>query len=165
MRQPSPLRSRRAALLVTALVGSACGSQSGESATPSRGATATTAAEATSVAVTASASLAETPRPTALATAPPELIGRWRAAVGQGEFVTLTIDAGRYLTGGPFGAASGGITVEGDVITFLKSTQCDGTGAYRWSLDGDSLHLESIGTDECPGRAFALADQTYTRVK
>jgi hypothetical protein len=165
MEQPSPLRSLRAALLVTALVGSACSSQSGGSAAPSRGATATTTAEATSVAVTAFTSFAETPRPTALATAPPELIVRWRAAVGQGEIVILTITAAGYATGGGFGPASGSITVEGDVITFLKSDQCDGMGAYRWSIDGDSLHLESIGPDDCLGRAHALADQTHTRVK
>ena len=84
--------------------------------------------------------------------------------VGQGEVVILTVDEVRYSTGGPFGPASGSISVEGDVITFFKSTECDGMGAYRWTIEGDSLLLESIGSDDCPGRAHALAGETYTRL-
>lgn len=61
---------------------------------------------------------------------------------------------------------SGRVEAEGDVLTF--TARCAGTpfeavGRYRWTLEGDTLHLDMIGKDECGGRRSILDDATYER--
>ena len=55
--------------------------------------------------------------------------------------------------------------MKGDEITFRGSPnpQCPGGGTYRWSIDGDKLHLEPVGTDPCPFQAEWAGNRTYTR--
>ena len=61
---------------------------------------------------------------------------------------------------------SGKVEAEGDVLTFTSN--CAGSsettvGRYRRTLEGDKLHLEMIGKDQCGGRGDLLADATYER--
>ena len=61
---------------------------------------------------------------------------------------------------------NGTVEAEGDVLTF--TAVCDGSpfegvGRYRWTLEGDTLHLDMIGNDECSGRQSILDDATYER--
>jgi hypothetical protein len=61
---------------------------------------------------------------------------------------------------------SGKVEAEGDVLTFTAicgGTAFEGVGRYRWTLEGDTLHLDMIGNDECSGRQSILDDATYER--
>jgi hypothetical protein len=61
---------------------------------------------------------------------------------------------------------SGDVEAEGDVLTFTSicgGSNVEGTGRYRWTLEGDTLHLDLIGKDECGGRSAVLEDATYER--
>jgi hypothetical protein len=52
------------------------------------------------------------------------------------------------------------------VLTFTAvcgGTAFEGVGRYRWTLEGDTLHLDMIGNDECSGRQTILDDATYER--
>jgi len=75
----------------------------------------------------------------------------------------LTISEGSYSIA-RIGTGSGPINVDGDVIRFLNSSLCNGVGEYRWSIQGDSLDLNSVKADQCPGRADALDGRTYKRL-
>jgi hypothetical protein len=63
------------------------------------------------------------------------------------------------------GVSSGLIEVVGDKLTFSGSRdpQCPNGGTYRWSIDGDKLHFEPVGTDPCPFQAEWAGNKTYTR--
>jgi hypothetical protein len=61
------------------------------------------------------------------------------------------------------GGGNGLIEVEGDEITFFGSRDCPGRGTYRWSIEGDKLDLEPVGTDPCPFRYEWARSETYTR--
>jgi hypothetical protein len=61
------------------------------------------------------------------------------------------------------GGGRGRIEVEGDEITFSGSRQCPGSGTYRWSIEGDKLDLEPVGTDPCPFRFEWARKGAYTR--
>ena len=102
--------------------------------------------------------LASTP---ALA-APAELQGRWLAEIPDVAILTFTATT---FTISWLGGDSGRIEVEGDEITFRGSPnpQCPGGGTYRWSIEGDKLHLEPVGTDPCPFQAEWAGNRTYTR--
>ena len=70
----------------------------------------------------------------------------------------------------PSGAArvllrGSGLELEGDELTFSSrpNPQCPGSGTYQWSIEGDKLHLEPVGTDRCPFRVEWAANRTYTR--
>ena len=107
--------------------------------------------------------LSSTTAQTTAGSAPPELVGRWRAILAPGDSSVLTLSESSYSIA-RVGSGSGPITVDGDVIRFFRSSLCNGIGEYRWSIEGDLLRLESVEADECPGRADALDGQTYTRL-
>lgn len=95
---------------------------------------------------------------------PVELQGAWFLSTA-----TATNPIRYYLRetsyAGPFGH-SGKVEAEGDVLTFTSN--CGGSGEtgvgrYRWTLEGDNLHLEMIGKDQCGGRSSDFADATYER--
>jgi hypothetical protein len=119
--------------------------------------------------VSPSANAAPTSAPTnALAStpalaAPAELQGRWRAEIAQ-DVAILTFTPTTFTISW-LGAGSGRIEVERDEITFRGSPnpQCPPGGTYRWSIEGDKLHLEPIGTDPCPFQAEWAGNRTYTR--
>jgi hypothetical protein len=137
---------------------------SGQTPATPPGSTAT-AVEASRVSTIAAATPLATPAPAATPAfpAPAELIGRWRLELGPGDVSILTIAETRY-TIARLGIGQGRIAVRGDEIDFLKSNLCDGIGTYRWSIEGDALHLTPVGVDQCPGRADALWNKTYTRL-
>lgn len=92
---------------------------------------------------------------------PPQLYGTWRTTLG-GTQVTLTLrpdDTYRIHRG--VNAATGDIRIDGDRIDFFNSTLCQGTGEYRWRIEGDSLRFSSL-TEPCPGRAEALLNVRYS---
>jgi len=92
--------------------------------------------------------------------APPQLYGTWRTTLG-GTPVTLTLrpdDTYRIHRG--VSAGTGDIRIDGDRIDFFNSTLCQGTGEYRWQIEGDSLRFSSL-TEPCPGRAEALLNVRY----
>lgn len=115
----------------------------------------------------AAPSIAPTAAPTkALAStpalpAPAELQGRWRAVIAS-EVAILEFTATGYTISW-LGGGNGQIEVEGDEITFFGSRECPGRGMYRWSIAGDKLDLEPVGTDPCPFRFEWARSETYTR--
>ena len=93
--------------------------------------------------------------------APAELQGRWRAVVATAPSI-LEFTATNYTVSW-LGGGNGQIEVEGDEITFFGSGECPGRGTYRWSIEGDKLDLEPVGTDPCPFRYEWARTETYTR--
>jgi hypothetical protein len=162
-----PVAVGAAAILVAAIGGAVLldrDSQSGVGgppvATPS--ATPPTSAAPTIAATTApTKALGSTPA----LPAPAALQGRWRAEIAPGVAI-LTLTATTFTINW-LGFDSGRIEVEGDEITFTgtPNPQCPGPdgGTYRWSIEGDKLHLEPVGTDPCVFQADFLANRTYTR--
>ena len=155
--------SRVGILVLTAVLGlsvAACSGQASGTASPPP---ATVAPAPTSAAPT----IAPTTAPTeALAStpalpAPAELQGRWRAVIEAAPAV-LTFAATDYTIVWR-GGGNGQIEVEGDEITFSGSLDCPGDGTYQWSIEGDTLHLEPVGTDACPFRAEWARKGPYTR--
>jgi hypothetical protein len=39
----------------------------------------------------------------------------------------------------------------------------EGVGRYRWTLEGNALHLALVGHEECSGSSAILEDATYKR--
>jgi hypothetical protein len=105
---------------------------------------------------------AETPSPLPReSSTPAQLYGTWRTTLG-GTPVTLTLrpdDTYRIHRG--VSAGTGDIRIDGDRIDFFNSTLCQGTGEYRWQIEGDSLRFSSL-TEPCPGRAEALLNVRYS---
>lgn len=95
---------------------------------------------------------------------PPELRGIWQTRlVPSGERTDLTLtERGYAIARGP-NAGSGSVVVTAAEIRFFGGTICSGNGVYRWSLQGSSLRFTTVSED-CPGRAEALKDQTYQRI-
>ena len=95
--------------------------------------------------------------------APAELQGRWWADIPP-DVAILTFTATNFTIRW-LGGDSGRIEVEGDKITFRGSPnpQCPSGGTYRWSIEGDKLHLEPVGTDPCPFQTEWAGNKTYTR--
>ena len=108
-------------------------------------------------------SSAKAPAPTPARPAPAALQGRWRAEIAQ-DVAILTFTPTTFTITW-LGAGSGRIEVEGDEITFSGSRdpQCPDGGTYRWSIEGDKLHLAPVGTDPCPFQAEWAGNRTYTR--
>jgi hypothetical protein len=77
--------------------------------------------------------------------------------------VTLILSETRYVVSSPGHLANGSIAVRGDLIEFFGSTQCSGSGSYRWSLQGAALSFTGTGVDQCGDRGTALSGITYTR--
>lgn len=95
--------------------------------------------------------------------APAELQGRWRAEIAP-DVAILTFTATTFTISW-LGGDSGRIEVDGDEITFRGSPnpECPPGGTYRWSIEGDKLHLEPVGTDPCPFQTDWAGNRTYTR--
>jgi hypothetical protein len=112
-----------------------------------------------SIAATAS----RLPEPSLVDAAPAELVGSWRTKLDSGDELTLTLSDKSYrLRRGP-SSGSGRIAVRGDEIEFSGSNLCEGTGTYRWSIDGDRLTFTAFGpADPCGGRV--LDGQVYVRL-
>ena len=161
------VRRRRALrvfiLVLTAALGpwvAACSGQASGTASPppETVAPAPTSAPPTIAPTTAPT---KTLAPTPALPAPAALQGRWRAAIAPGVAILAFTATGYTQTW--LGGGSGRIEVEGDEITFSGSLECPGSGTYRWSIEGDKLHLEPVGTDPCPFRADWAGNRTYTR--
>jgi len=122
-----------------------------------------TVASATTSAATIAPTIAPTKAPASAPAlpAPAELQGRWRAVVATAPSI-LEFTATNYTVTW-LGGGNGRIEVEGDEITFFGSSDCPGRGTYRWSIDGDKLDLEPVGTDPCPFRLEWARSETYTR--
>jgi hypothetical protein len=97
---------------------------------------------------------------------PTQLQGTWFLSTATAaDPVRLYLRESSYLVSRG-GSHSGDVEAEGDVFTFTSvcgGSNVEGTGRYRWTLDGDTLHLELIGKDECGGRSAVLEDATYER--
>jgi hypothetical protein len=95
---------------------------------------------------------------------PVELQGTWFLSTA-----TATNPVRIYLRQTSYAAndgPSGKVEAEGDVLTFTSScggVNFEGVGRYRWTVEGDTLHLDMIGKDECSGRSAILDDATYER--
>ena len=64
------------------------------------------------------------------------------------------------------GSHAGEVEADGDVLKFTAicgGSNVEGVGRYRWTLDGNALHLDLMGRDECSGRSAILEDATYKR--
>lgn len=97
-------------------------------------------------------------------TAPAELVGSWVTQLDSGDKLTLTLTDKSYrLTRGP-NSGSGRISVRGGEIEFSLSNLCDGTGTYRWSINGDSLTFTAFGPADPCGGTRVLDGQVYVRV-
>jgi hypothetical protein len=103
-----------------------------------------------------------TPEPT-LASVPAELLGTWQADFGGGDVAILRIKERAYAITRE-GSATGRLEPDDGALLFSHSDLCTGEGRYAWTLEGDALHLESIGTDACPGRQKSLDGVTYVPV-
>ena len=106
---------------------------------------------------------AEARASTAVLPAPAELQGRWLAEIAP-DVAILTFTATNFTISW-LGGDSGRIEVDGDQITFRgrSNPECPSGGTYRWSIEGDKLHLEPIGTDPCPFQTEWAGNKTYTR--
>jgi len=96
---------------------------------------------------------------------PAALQGRWRAEIAPGVAILEFTPYGNFTIQWA-GAGSGRVEVDGDEITFSGSRdpqQCPDGGTYRWSIEGDKLHFEPVGTDPCPFQAQWAGNRTYTR--
>jgi hypothetical protein len=95
---------------------------------------------------------------------PVELQGTWFLSTA-----TATNPVRLYLRESSFAmpiGRSGTVEAEGDVLTFTAvcgGTAFEGVGRYRWTLEGDTVHLDMVGNDECSGRQSMLDDATYER--
>jgi len=154
---------RSSILVLTAVLGASVAACSGQAAGTASPPAETVAPAPTSAAPTIAPTTAptKTPEPTPALPAPAELQGRWRAVIEPGVAI-LAFTATGY-TQSWLGGGSGQIEVEGDEITFSGSLECPGSGTYRWSIEGDELYLEPVGTDPCPFRADWAGNRTYTR--
>lgn len=102
-----------------------------------------------------------TPAPDAV---PPELRGVWQTRlVPSGERTELALTERGYTVARGPNAASGSVVLTGADIRFFGGSVCNGNGVYRWSLQGGSLRFTTVSED-CPGRAEVLKDQTYQRI-
>ncbi len=133
----------------------ACGDD-GDGAVPTTAAGATTTIAAGSDGTTASTAPAH------------DLVGAWEVDVQPTaaiEHVVLRLTATGYRIDREGALGSGTMSVEGDRATFSGSALCQGTGVYRWELDGETLRFTPVEPDACPGRAAVLDGATYTRTE
>lgn len=161
------VRGRRALrvfiLVLTAVLGlsvAACSGQASGTASPPPASVApapTSAAPTIAPTTAPTKALASTPA----LPAPAALQGRWRAVIAP-DVAILAFTATGYTIDW-LGGGHGRIEVEGDEITFSGSRECPGSGTYRWSIEGDKLDLEPVGTDACPFRAEWARKGTYKR--
>lgn len=94
---------------------------------------------------------------------PPELQGTW--LLTSADPVRLYLREGTYSVSAG-GSHAGHVALEGNVLKFTSfcgTSFVEGVGRYRWSLDGDTLHFDLLGKEECTGRSAVLEDATYER--
>ena len=70
--------------------------------------------------------------------------------------------------GFPIGLVRGEIVAQANEVDLYNEDLCGlafpkGVGRYRWSLAGETLHLDLIGKDPCATRAGVLNEATYRR--
>lgn len=147
-------------LFVLGVSVAACSGQAPGTASPPL---ATVAPAPASAAPTIAPTTAPTKAPTSTPAlpAPAALQGSWRAVIEAAPAV-LTFTPTNYTIVWR-GGGNGRIEVEGDEITFSGSIECPGRGTYRWSIEGDKLHLDPVATDPCPFRAEWARKGPYTR--
>ena len=95
---------------------------------------------------------------------PAELLGKWRSEFAEGDVAVLTIKEDAFLLE-RMALANGWLELDDGALLFSHSSLCIGEGRYDWKLSGETLVLESIGTDECDGRSKSLDGVTYIRVE
>ncbi len=150
-------------LVLSAVVGLSLAACSGRASETASSPPATVAPAPTSATPTIAPTIAPTKAPASAPAlpAPAELQGRWRAVIATAPSI-LEFTATNYTVTW-LGGGHGRIEVEGDEITFFGSSECPGRGTYRWSIEGDKLDLEPVGTDPCPFRFEWARSETYTR--
>lgn len=135
-------------------------SPSAPTASPAASVTAPPAPTASPTAAPTASSSATTAR-TFPPTAPPDLTGDWETTLDNGQSVVLTLRGGSYVIDRGGATGQGSIVVTGDIIEFFGSDLCAGRGIYQWSREGETMTLVTQ-SEECPGRAEAIAGQTFT---
>jgi len=90
------------------------------------------------------------------------LEGSWRADLGGGDLVTLTLEGTTYLISRGGNQGDGDIKVVGGTIVFSGSNLCDGVGTYKWSIESGALTFAVSAGDPCAGRFEVLDGVTYT---
>jgi hypothetical protein len=94
---------------------------------------------------------------------PSELVGQWRAEFTANDFVLLEIKERAYSIVRE-ASGQGRLELDGDALVFSHGSLCTGEGRYAWTLTGETLHFDSIGRDDCPGRESSLDGATYVRL-
>lgn len=98
---------------------------------------------------------------------PPELQATWLLdSETASDPVRLYLRETTYTASRGGGSHAGRVAVDGSVMEFTSlcgASNVEGVGRYRWKLDGDTLHLDLIGKDDCTGRSLILEDATYKR--
>lgn len=154
------MRSGASVLLPLLLAGvvAACASTASPTAAPTASPAMATA-EMTPVATIAPTG-SPAPKPGLV---PAQLIGKWQADFGGGDLAVLQLKEQSFSIVRE-GSANGRLELIDGALLFSHSSLCSGDGRYTWTLDGDKLHLESIGTDQCDGRAKSLNGVAYIRL-
>jgi hypothetical protein len=136
---------------LAAAVLAACGGRSSTSTAAAPGATDTGSATPTA---------AGHPRPA-------ELQAAWRLDSGPtSDPVRLYLRETTYTATRGAGSHAGEVEADGDVLKFTAicgGSNVEGVGRYRWTLEGNALHLDLLGRDECSGRSAILENATYKR--
>ena len=143
----------------------ACGQGAPSAATNSATATPSATSAATPSATSAAPLLTPVASPPPGGPAPSQLVGSWYQVASPTTVLTLT--ATRYILRDTAEQGNGAIVVDANEIDFFSGTLCplllpQGVGRYRWTLQGDQLHLAPLSTDPC-GRSDLLANQSYTK--
>jgi hypothetical protein len=117
---------------------------------------------------TEAATVAPSTATTQASGAPAELQATWRLVSDEVGLppTRLYVRTNTYIVSRGGAAHHGTFSVDGDTIEFTSTcsdTNQEGVGRYRWTLEGDMLHFELIGKDECSGRSAVLEDATYER--
>jgi hypothetical protein len=98
---------------------------------------------------------------------PTELQATWMLDSGPtSDPVRLYLRGMTYTATRGGGSHAGEVEADGRVLKFTAicgDSQIEGVGRYRWTLDGNTLHLDLMGRDECSGRSAILEDATYKR--
>jgi len=98
---------------------------------------------------------------------PAELQATWRLDSGPtSDPVRLYLRETTYTATRGGGSHAGEVEADGDVLKFTAicgGSNVEGVGRYRWTLEGNALHLDLMGRDECSGRSAILENATYKR--
>jgi hypothetical protein len=98
---------------------------------------------------------------------PAELQATWMLESGPTtDTVRLYLRETSYTVARGGGSHAGTVEADGSLLKFTAicgDPNVEGTGSYRWTLEGDALHLDLLGRDECGGRSVVLEGATYKR--